>query len=223
MSALGTRDSQMIARSGAANMTREDTRFTSRADNIKRTTIGFTGTDTVYDTALSGAFAGYGAGDLVDVRGSPENSRTWRVTSATPGTAVIAATGTITFTLNPSNNATITLNGTVVTFKTTAGASPEVEIGANLAATMTALLAILNASADAELVKFTYAVDATTLFLTAATAGEAGNSLTIAASVATVSAATLAGGAAQVDGAMVVTPAMVTTEAAGAAIQLVRR
>ncbi len=223
MSALGTRDSQMIARSGAANMTREDTRFNSRADNIKRTTIGFTSTATIYDTALTGSFAGYGAGDLLEVRGSPLNSRTWRVTSATAGTAIIAATGSIVFTLNPSNDATITINGTVVTFKTSAGASPEVEIGANLAATLVVLLAILNASVDTQLVKFTYTVNATTLFLTAVTAGTAGNSLTIAASVATPSAATLTGGAAQVNGSMALTPAMVTTEAAGAAIQLVRR
>lgn len=216
----GTRDGQTIAQGSSANETRRDFQFASRLDVQKSTAIGFTTNATIYDTGRT--VVGVSVGDVVEVRGSPLNSRHWRVETYAAGSAAVQATGNITFALNPSNNATITLNGTVVTFKTSAGASPEVQIGASLAATLTALLAILNASADAQLVKFTYTVDATKLYLTAVTAGTGGNALTIAASVATPSDATLAGGAAAVNRSYTVSPAMVQTEATGAAIQLVR-
>lgn len=58
----------------------------------------------------------------------------------------------ITFPSNPASNATITLGGTVVTFGT------NVTIGANLAATLANLLAFLNASVDANIIKCVYSV-----------------------------------------------------------------
>ena len=107
------------------------------------------------------------------------------------------AVGNITFAANPLNNETITLNGTAVTFKAAGplGAN-QVLIGATLAATLDALQTFLAASEDAQIVKFvTYINSADTkLLLKAATAGAAGNALTIAASVAVASGATLAGG-----------------------------
>jgi len=104
------------------------------------------------------------------------------------------ATGSITFSVNPSNNDTITLNGTAVTFKTSPSLATHVQIAGTLAGTLDNLLTMLSASTDVQLVKFRYFVNATKLGLAAATAGTGGNSLTLAASAATVSAGTLAGG-----------------------------
>lgn len=69
------------------------------------------------------------------------------------------------FSANPASGSTITLNGTVVTFGT------DVAIGVDLNTTLQSLKTYLQASADAQLVKFQYALDsataATTLMLTA--------------------------------------------------------
>lgn len=106
------------------------------------------------------------------------------------------AVGSIVFALNPVNNSTITLNGTAITFVAGAAVGSQVHIEATLAETLASLEDFLNASADAQLVKFEYSISAddTTLLLKAAAAGVSGNALTIAASVATPSGATLAGG-----------------------------
>lgn len=120
--------------------------------------------------------------------------------------AGVKAAGTITFASQPSNNSTITLNGTVVTFVTSGAVGNQVNIGVDLAATLVALKAFLDASTDAQIIKCTYAVSATVLTITYATAGTAGNSFTLAAgtvpaSNGTVSGATLAFGAAPTTGA----------------------
>lgn len=106
------------------------------------------------------------------------------------------ANGYIQFGANPLNNATITLNGTVVTFKTVPAGALDVLIGGTQQETIANLIAVLSASADVQLVKFTYSTVAGSVFLylVAATAGAGGNALTLAASVATVSGATLSGG-----------------------------
>jgi phage tail sheath gpL-like len=109
------------------------------------------------------------------------------------------ASGSIGFPANPSNNDTITLGGTVVTFKTNGAAGNQVNIAGNLAGTMANLLAFLQSSTDANIAQATYATSGTSpelLNITAATGGPAGNSFTIAASAATPSGATLAGGTA---------------------------
>lgn len=106
------------------------------------------------------------------------------------------ATGKITFSANPVAASTITLNGTVVTFVASGATGNQVNIAGTLAGTLGNLLTFLNGSTDTQLVKFTYLVDNTNtiLGLSAATSGTGGNSLTIAASVATASGSTLAGG-----------------------------
>src|SRR5579859_1227099 len=108
------------------------------------------------------------------------------------------ATGSAAFSGNPTNLDTLTLNGTVVTFVTSGATGTQVNIGNNLAATLQNLITMLQASADAQLVKFTYAIANLTLNLTAATSGTAGNSLTLAktSTVITLSGATLTGGSA---------------------------
>lgn len=106
------------------------------------------------------------------------------------------ATGNVSFTVNPTAGSTMTLGGSTVTFVASGATGLQVNIGATLAATMTALLSFLQASADVNLVKFTYSLSGTTLNLTAATAGTGGNALTVATNVggATASGATLSGG-----------------------------
>jgi hypothetical protein len=128
-----------------------------------------------------------------------------RVTDGTDTAATLsvqsgaaAATGSAAFSANPAPADTLTLNGTVVTFVASGATALQVNIGANLPATLQNLITVLQASADAQLVKFAYAIANFSLNLTAVTAGTAGNSLTIAksSSVITLSGATLTGGAA---------------------------
>jgi hypothetical protein len=113
-----------------------------------------------------------------------------------PVTTAVAATGTIAFTVNPSPGDTITLNGTVWTFVSGTPSGDETEIQATLEDTLDQLVSDLNASVDVEIAACTYAHPSgePTLTITFDTAGPTGNAFTIAASAATVSAATLTGG-----------------------------
>jgi phage tail sheath gpL-like len=106
------------------------------------------------------------------------------------------ATGNVLFAANPIASATVTIGGTVVTFVASGPTGSQVLIGASLAATLTNLKTFLNASADTNIVKATYDVSGTRLFVTFKTPGVTGNAFTLAASLATVSGATLTGGSA---------------------------
>jgi hypothetical protein len=113
-----------------------------------------------------------------------------------PATTPVAATGSIAFAVNPSPGDTITLNGMVRTFVAGTPSSNETEIQASLEDTLDQLVSDLNASADVEIAKCTYARPTGTGTLTVSfdTAGPTGNAFMIAASAATVSAMTLTGG-----------------------------
>ena len=104
--------------------------------------------------------------------------------------------GFATFAAQPANNDTITLNGTTITFVAAAPVGSQVQIGASLTATLAALLAFCQASADAQLVKFTYSVVGSGFYVTAVVGGAAGDVLTLAKVSAniTLSGATLSGG-----------------------------
>lgn len=137
------------------------------------------------------------------------NFRCVRVTDGTDAAAsaavngpAAAAAGQIAFTANPAASATITLGGTAVTFVASGATGNQVNIGAALANTLASLLAFLQGSADANLVKFTYAVSGNNLNLTAATPGAAGNALTVAAAVTGATVTAMAGGSAAVAGAI---------------------
>ena len=111
----------------------------------------------------------------------------------------VAATGAITFSAQPLANSTLTINGTAFTFVASGAVGNQVNIGANLAATMTALAVALNASVVAGVALATYTGTATALTMVHDTLGSAGNTFTLAASISpasngTVSAATLTGG-----------------------------
>ena len=107
---------------------------------------------------------------------------TWAQRPITIGQAV----GSITWTQNQIPGETIDLNGTVVTFVSGAPTGNQVQIGANLAATLASLLTFLQASSDANIKLFTYSIAlGATLEITAVASGAAGNSLTISAGFAT--------------------------------------
>lgn len=111
--------------------------------------------------------------------------------------AADAARGSIAFSAQPAVNSTVTINGVTWTFKASGATGNQVNIGVNLAATMTALAAALNGSGDADVAEATYTGTATALNITHDTAGPDGNGFTLAASGTsngTVSGATLIGG-----------------------------
>ena len=118
-----------------------------------------------------------------------------------PTTTTVKATGTLTFSGQPAANSTITLNGVAWTFVSGSPTGNQTQIGADIDATLTALAANLNASANAEIAKCTYTADAANdqLDIEFDTAGVTGNTWTLAASIspaanAARSAATLLGG-----------------------------
>ena len=117
-----------------------------------------------------------------------------------PTTAgTVAASGSITFAAQPLANSTLTINGTVFTFVASGAVGNQVNIGANLASTMTALAVALNASVVTGVALATYTGTATALTILHDTLGSTGNTFTLAASISpasngTVSAVTLTGG-----------------------------
>jgi hypothetical protein len=117
----------------------------------------------------------------------------------------VQATGNIVFAANPAAGDTITLNGQVWTFVSTLTAANQTLIQSNLAATLGQLVTDLNASANVLITPATYSADTTTLYVVFDTPGAGGNAYTLAASVATVSGATLTGGTASGLGTVTVT------------------
>jgi hypothetical protein len=115
--------------------------------------------------------------------------------------ATVAAKGSILFSAQPAVNSTIAINGTAFTAVASGATGNQFNIGANLAATLTNIVTVLNASVVAGILAATYAqTGGNTLTITHDTLGLSGNSFTLAASTApvsngTVSAATLTGGA----------------------------
>ena len=113
-----------------------------------------------------------------------------------PVSNTVAAAGYIDFAVNPSDQDTITLGGTIWTFVSGASSGDETQIQATATQTIDRLVADLNASADGNISDATYSRPAGTqrLLVTHDTAGTTGNALTLAASAAMVSGPTLTGG-----------------------------
>jgi hypothetical protein len=111
------------------------------------------------------------------------------------------AEGTIDLTGLPANNDTLTVNGTVVTFKTSGAAGSEINIAATAVLMAKAIYDFMFASVDAAIDDARYYYDATAsakqVKVVHRVAGTAGNAFTLAESAAnlTISGATLAGGA----------------------------
>lgn len=114
-----------------------------------------------------------------------------------PTSAGVAATGNITFTVNPSAGHTITINGVVWTFVASGATTAQTNIGGSLAATLTQLATDLNASVNPLVTPATYSnVGGTQLGVVFDVVGGTGNAFTLASGNANgvVSGATLSGG-----------------------------
>lgn len=106
------------------------------------------------------------------------------------------AFGSVTYSVNPSAAATVTIGGTAVTYVSALTTGNQILLGATLAATLANAVTFLNQSTDTNLSKAVYSVNqaGTALQIVYKTAGTAGNAFTLAGSVGTVSGATLSGG-----------------------------
>jgi hypothetical protein len=106
------------------------------------------------------------------------------------------AVGSATFSANPANNDTLTIDGTTVTFVTAAPVGNQIQIAATLALTLQSLAAFLNSSADVNLKLMTYTATATALYIVSIATGTTGNAYTLTktSTAITLSGATLAGG-----------------------------
>lgn len=107
------------------------------------------------------------------------------------------ATGTVTFTADVSNNDTITIGGIVTTFVTGTPTAHQSKCGVTQAATMAALAAHINTSADYIGMVTAVVTSATVVTLTAAYPGLIGNAIRVTKSAASISGVTdpLASGA----------------------------
>lgn len=116
-----------------------------------------------------------------------------------PASGDVAATGYIDFPANPQENDTITINGVVFTFVSGTPGADEIQIQGTAIQTVDETVTELNNSIDADVDDATYSRPTGTqrLLVTYDTVGAAGNDFTLAASAATVSAATLEGGGTQ--------------------------
>ena len=161
----------------------------------------------------NGLGSGYAVNDTITLAGGTSTSSAIvRVASI----QAVAATGFITFSSNPSDGDTITLNGVVWTFKTTPTTSTQTGIQLTLAGTMAQLVSDLNASANVNISTATYSTNGTVLSIVYDTPGVGGNGYTLAASVAVRSGATLTGGATNGVGTVTVsTPGIFTANPAG--------
>lgn len=129
---------------------------------------------------------------------TPSAITTQTVLSKTATTVTLS--GNVSATVNSGDSIVF---GTAVTFVASGATGNQVNIGTNLAATLSNLLTLLQASTDANLTKGTYSLSGSVLTVTAnqftssgAYAGTGGNSLTLAKSstAITLSGATLSGG-----------------------------
>ena len=113
-----------------------------------------------------------------------------------PASNTVAAAGYIDFAVNPSDQDTVALGGTVWTFVSGASSGDETQIQATATQTIDRLVTDLNASADGNVSDATYSRPAATQRLLVAhdTAGATGNAFALAASAAMVSGPTLSGG-----------------------------
>lgn len=123
------------------------------------------------------------------------NGSQFIITSATSGIGV-KAHGLITFTGNPADGDTVTVNGIVITFKAAGPTGNQVLIGGTDAQTAVNLNTFLNASASVNIAAATYSVAGLVITVTFKTVGTGGNAFTLAeaSTSLTVSGANLTGG-----------------------------
>lgn len=109
-------------------------------------------------------------------------------------TAGVKAAGSIAFAAVPAPNDTITIDGLVIKFVASGATGNQVNVGGTAALTVTALLAFLAASTDPRMALFTFGQTTSTLNVTYATEGVAGNSILMASSAVNGTVVQLTGG-----------------------------
>lgn len=144
--------------------------------------------------------------DVINNRGSltvPVDQRLFgiwlkQLLGAPTTTQGVRASGNIKFNANPLANATVTVGGQAFTFKASAPGATDILIEDSLAKTLRNAVRVLNNSQVTAVKAASYSLnlDLDTIVITHDTIGTAGNSFAIAASVATPSGSTLAGGSA---------------------------
>lgn len=147
------------------------------------------GVATVIETALTG-LSGGDAGFLWDSLANGFYAYT-----KTRGLGV-KATGTVTLDTNPANADTLTMNGVVYTFKTSATLAADIQIGGSKEGTAANLQLVLAASANSLITVATYATVGNVLTVTYKTKSATGNGYTMTKSSShiTLSGAVLSGG-----------------------------
>jgi phage tail sheath protein FI len=113
-----------------------------------------------------------------------------------PEITALAASGSITFTRQPGVGSTIVLNGKSVSFVSGTPTGLQVQLGADLGATLAALLTFLNGSADTDIDDNTYSLSGGILNIVNDAPGVGGNAYTLATTVtgAQLSGSHLTGG-----------------------------
>ena len=119
-----------------------------------------------------------------------------------------AATGSLAFTANPTDDDTVTIGSVVYRFKTTPEQANDIKIGSAVTDTLASLEKTINGDGEAgtdyfagtttPLAIVTASISSQTLNLTATEAGIAGNSIALASSDANVTPTAFAGGADEV-------------------------
>jgi hypothetical protein len=164
--------------------------------------VNLNGVAAVIQTALVAAGAA-GATVVWDAANSRFviTSGTTGITSSVSFLQTSRARGFATFSGNPANNDTLTIQGTLITFVTGTPVGSQVKIGVDLPTTLASLLAFLSASVDANLSLMTYSVVGSSLYIVSKATGTAGNAYTLAkvSTAITLSGGTMAGGSAGTD------------------------
>lgn len=146
-------------------------------------TTNLNGVATVINGSLTGAVASWNGSEFI-------------ITSNSSG-AGVKASGTVTFSSNPANLDTLTIDGTLITFVSGTPTGSQVKIGSTAIDTAANLQAFLQVSVDTNINLATYATSAGVTTVTYKLVGTAGNSFTLAKSSTAIalSGATLVGGA----------------------------
>ena len=137
------------------------------------------------------AGTGYAINDTITLAGGTSSTS---AIAKVASVIAVSATGFVTFSVNPSDGDTVTLNGVAWTFKTAPTTVAQTQIQSTLAGTLAQLAADLNASANGSLTVATYSSTPKTINVAYTATGTGGNAYTLAASVAVPSAGTLTGG-----------------------------
>lgn len=85
---MSTRATQTTSLSAAGNLSRREQGNSQRKDTMVATTIGFSSTNSITDSA--NGLAVFPQGTRLRVRGSPLNSRMWVVTASAAGTLTVS-------------------------------------------------------------------------------------------------------------------------------------